>query len=255
MQAVGQVGEAHDLAPKMGSQLFAALQGSVGDHDRFGLARRKMGRTQLDHLAGPDKQDPDLREVFEQLARKPHGRGCHADRMGADFGGRAHLLGHGKRTLEHLAQGGAQGARLFGRTHGVLQLAEDLRLAQHHGIEAAGHTEGVARRHAVFEGVGMGAQHCGRNATRLGQPVQRRLQFGVFTGTIDFRPVAGGDNCRFRLTGQGLAQSVQRGLDLFGGEREPAAQIERRGGVVDAEGPDCHSVWFARIIKFQPPWA
>ncbi len=40
----------------------------------------------------------------------------------------------------------------FGGAHGVLHLAEDLRLAQHHGIEPAGHAEGVARDEARLPG-------------------------------------------------------------------------------------------------------
>ena len=40
--------------------------------------------------------------------------------------------------------------------------------------------------------------------------------------------------CARRALAQGLAQTLQRGLDLVERERKPAAQIERRGGVVDA---------------------
>src|SRR5205085_8434217 len=48
------------------------------------------------------------------------------------------------------------------------------------------------------------------------------------------------------LARQGLAQGPQSGLELVDGVGEPAAHIERRGRVVEAQRPDGHS----GIIKF-----
>jgi hypothetical protein len=144
VQALGQVGQAHDLGAKAAGQLFAALQRAVGDGDGLRLARGKVGGGQLDHLAGADEQHA-RGQVFEQLAGQAHGGGGHADGVRADLGGAAHFLGHGKAALEQLVQRGAQGAGVLGGAHGVLHLAQDLRLAQHHRVQPAGHAEGVAR--------------------------------------------------------------------------------------------------------------
>ena len=43
------------------------------------------------------------------------------------------------------------------------------------------------------------------------------------------------------VAAQRLAQTLQRGRNLVERKRKPATQIERRGGVVDAEGPDAIS--------------
>ena len=64
---------------------------------------------------------------------------------------------------------------------------------------------------------------------------------------VELGAVAGGqDRGLGRGARQLLAQAAQRGRDLVGREREPAAQIQRRGRVVEAEGQDAH----AAIIKF-----
>src|SRR5476651_2070122 len=68
------------------------------------------------------------------------------DTLCADLGGAAHFLGDREAALEQLVQIGAQAARLVGGADGVLDLAEDLRLAQHHRVQPGGDAEGVAHR-------------------------------------------------------------------------------------------------------------
>ena len=94
-------------------------------------------------------------QILEELPGQAHRRRRHADRMGADLGGSAHFLGHGEGALEELVQGGAQRAGGVGLAHGLLELAQDLGLAQHHGIQPAGHPEGVPRGVAAFAHVGV----------------------------------------------------------------------------------------------------
>jgi hypothetical protein len=48
--------------------------------------------------------------------------------------------------------------------HRVLHLAQDLGLAQHHGVQPAGDAEGVAGGQAVVQGVGVRTQQRGRHA-------------------------------------------------------------------------------------------
>jgi hypothetical protein len=52
-----------------------------------------MGRGQLDHVAGTDEQDLGVAQVLEQLRGESHRRGGHADRVAADLGRTANLLG------------------------------------------------------------------------------------------------------------------------------------------------------------------
>jgi hypothetical protein len=67
-----------------------------------------------------------------------------------DVGQGAHLLGDRKGALEQLVQGGAQGAGQPGLAHRQLDLAQDLRLAEHHRIQPRGDAEGVTRGIAVL---------------------------------------------------------------------------------------------------------
>ena len=128
---------------------------------------------------------------------------------------------------------------MLGRAHCVLHLAQDLRLAEHHGIEPAGHAESMAGDRAVFQRVRMRAQHLAADAAAVRQPVQRVVHCGMVARAVNFGAVAGGNDGRFDTTvrialAQRLAQTLQRGRNLVERERETAAQIERRGGVVNA---------------------
>ncbi len=151
MQVLGQLGQRHGAGTKLGGQFFAALGRAVGNRHLLGMAGGKVGRDQLNHLARANKQDANLRQILKQLAGQAHGSGGHADAVRTDFGAAAHLFGHRKAALEQLVQGAAQRPGIFGRAHGVFELAQNLRLAQHHGVEARGHAKGMAGHATVFQ--------------------------------------------------------------------------------------------------------
>ena len=230
-------------------QALAALGGAVGQRHGQRLAGREVRRRQLDHLAGAHEQHPHLAQVLEQLQRQAHRRRRHAYRMGTDLGGAAHLLGHREGTLEQLVQRAAQGAGQPRFAHGELDLAQDLRLAQHHGIESGGDAERVACRRAALGHVGMVGQLGGAGAALLGQPGQRRLrQVGCRAGHrriagrhVELGAIAGGQQrglgCGAR---QALAQRVQRRRQPLGREGETGANVQRRAVVVQADGQHGH---------------
>ncbi len=148
----------------------------------------------------------------------------------------------------------AERAGGLGGAHRVLHLAQDLRLAQHHRVEAAGDAEGVARHVLLRQRVGVRAQHGRRDAAAVRQPAQRVVERGMVGGAVDLGAVArrddGGLDIRVAPAAEGAAQALQRGRDLVEREREAATQVERRGRVVQAQGPDCH---MAAIIKSAAP--
>jgi hypothetical protein len=187
---------------------------------------------QLDHFAGTDKQDPDLGQILEQLGSQSHGGRRHADRMGADFGGSAYFLGHGEAALKQLIECGAQRAGVIGRPDRVLELAKNLRLAQHHGIETTGNTKGVTCGLPVRQRVGVASEFAGGNLSEFGQPVDSAVQFGPVGRAIDLGSVASGEDCRLGATVVRCTQLLQCFAESIQAKREPAAQIERRGGVV-----------------------
>src|SRR5690606_18912971 len=73
-----------------------------------------------------------------------HGCSRHGYRMRADGGLRTDFLGDRKGALEKLMQQSTQRASLLGRAHCVFHLTKNLRLAQHHGVQPAGHPKGMS---------------------------------------------------------------------------------------------------------------
>jgi len=168
VQAVGQIPQTHHLTAKAPGQLLPALQCAVGDGNGLWVFGREVRGAQLNHFARADKQYVDPAQVLKQIACQPHGRCRHADRVGTDFGGRAHFLGDRERSLKQLRQCRAQCAGSIGRAYGVLELPQNLGLTQDHRVQPAGHPESVPRGVTVLQAVGVGAQGVRRNSGRLG---------------------------------------------------------------------------------------
>ncbi len=207
-----------------------------------------MGGAQFDHLAGTDEEHALLGDRFEDALRQPHRRRGHRHGMRADLGGAAYLLGDREGALEQLIQVRAQRAGFGGGAHRVFHLAEDLRLAQHHGIEPAGHAEGVAHGLRLPQRIHVGRQFAGVDVVVVGQPADGVLVGGVFGQVavgraVELGAVAGGEDGglgRALAVRQMLAQRAQRGLELLERKRHLLAQGKRRRMVVDSEGEQLH---------------
>ena len=258
MQPRGQLGQTQARRAKSCRELLATFERAIGHAHGPGCARRKVRGDKLDHFASADEEHADVLEVLEELRRKSHrGRG-HADGMRADLGGAAHFLGHREGTLEELVQGGAQHARVAGVTHGLLHLAKDLRLAQHHRVQARGDAEGVARSVAVFAQIAVLLQLRTCDAGVVGEPVhgrphelmRRGRRHGRGRREIELGAVAGRhQGCLGHSTLQTRAQGLQGRVHLLRAEGQPPAQVERSGDVVEPEGEDAHGsdCSFARL--------
>jgi hypothetical protein len=106
----------------------------------------------------------------------------------------------------------------------------------------AGDAEGMARRLVVVQRIGMRAQQGRGDAAALGQPLDRVVERQVLGGAVDLGAVAGRDDGGLHVGmpvgAEGTPQALQRGGNLVDREREPTAQVKRRGRVVQAESPD-----------------
>ncbi|OIQ80212.1 hypothetical protein GALL_380470 [mine drainage metagenome] len=198
-----------------------------------------MGGDQLDHFAGADEQHPAVGQVLEHGFGQLDAGRCHADRMRADLGRRAHFLGHRERALEHLPQRAAQRAGLGRGAHRVLHLAEDLRLAQHHRIEPAGDAEGMAHGAVLHQPVAVLEQFAGVQVALARQPVDQRLARVVGRGAVDLGAVAGrqdrGLDRAVVARQQGIAQRAQAVPEPVGREGQTLAHPQRGGLVIDAD--------------------
>ena len=92
-------------------------------------------------------------ERAEDLARQFHGGVADRDRHLPDAGLGTHPLGHAEGAGHQAVEPAAERAAILGRGVGGLELAENLRLADHHGIQAGGHAEEVMDRVAAFVAV------------------------------------------------------------------------------------------------------
>ena len=231
----------------------ATLDGAVGDGDLLRLAGAEVGGAQLDHLAGTDEQDALGFERFENAFGQMHAGGGHRHDVGADRRRRANLLGDREGVLEQFVQLCAERAVFFGDAHRVLHLAENLRLADDHRIEAAGDAEGMADRFRLVVGVDVRGDVLAPDLVILGQPVDHYLR--RFGGAVDFGTVAGGQDRH--LAHRPVARQVgQRVRKFVGAKRHALANGEWGGAVVDAEGKD-HRIGLgcterAPIIAFAP---
>ena len=134
---------------------------------------------------------------------------------------------------------GGDGADLAGDGVGLLDLAEDLRLADDHGVERAGDAEEMADGFALAELVEMGLDVVGRDGEVLVQEAEEvgrlsgwRLRVVLQGEELD--AVAGGEDEAF--ADAGLVERAcgwrRRG---GGGDGEALADLDGRGVVVDAE--------------------
>jgi hypothetical protein len=191
-----------------------------------GLRAAKCVAHELDHLARADEQHADLLQVFEELQRQAHGGGGHADRVRADLGGRCAppWPPRSERWKSWCSVVPRVPAGL-GLAHGLLHLAQDLRLAQHHGVQARWRRgRRGARRARPSRDVGVLASSvprvptpacCASHASGRAAPGCAAATPG--RGHVQLGAVAGGQQRRLgRGALQPLAQRAQRQGQLLG---------------------------------------
>ena len=131
--------------------------GAVGDEDAGRAVLDEVADGELGHLAGADEQDGFVGERTEDLAGEIDRDRGDGDRGGADLGLGADFFCDGEGALEEgvelaaLGALAADGSDLAGDGVGLLDLAEDLGLADDHGVQRGGHAEEVTDGLALAE--------------------------------------------------------------------------------------------------------
>jgi hypothetical protein len=138
-----EVRERRGRAAKALRELGGALEVPVADPDRAGALAEAL-RGGLGHLPGAHEQHRVPREVAEDAPREVHGHAADAHRAGPERGLGAHALRDGERARHAAPEQVAERPRLDGEVVRLLHLAEDLRLAEDHALEARRDPEDVA---------------------------------------------------------------------------------------------------------------
>ena len=142
--AVGSSSHGTAVPASARASSWARAQRAVGHVDRERALLDQVLGGQLAHLAGADQQHRAAVEAVEDLLGQLHRGEGDRDRVPRDLRLRAHALGHAEGLAEQRVQLRPDRLARLRQREGVLHLAEDLRLADHHRVEAGGHAEGVA---------------------------------------------------------------------------------------------------------------
>ena len=185
--------EGDGFAVELCGQGRGAVEGAVADEDLFGSVGDQMAGGQFAHLAGSDEVHRLAVQTAEDLLRQFDGDRCDGDRRSGDGGLIADLFGYGKGAGEELIElrvDRAEGAR---GGVGFLDLTENLRLADHHGIQAGGDAEDVldGLQALVLEDVGLVL--AAAEAEVLAHEALQ-IAMAVLGAGEDLHPVAGGDD-------------------------------------------------------------
>ncbi len=145
--------------------------------------------------------------------------------------------------VKHQAEPAGVARELLGFFH----LPEDLRLAQHHRVEAAGDAERVPHGIHVRQHVRVAVQFVEVQLSFGGDELAQRLlrDIGLFDGAIKLGPVARGDDRGLAdpaagRSAQAIAQATDRCAHFVGQEGDSLTHCERRSGVVEPEGKELH---------------
>jgi len=142
-------------------------------------------------------------------------------------------------VLEQPLQQCAEGAGAVGGLIGGLDLAENLRLAQHQRIQSRGDPQQMAHRALVGVLVQIGAQVDAVQQVIPGQPFDHLLTIAVPQVAIQLGAIAGRQDRRLVGTAAG-AQIVQRREQALGGKGDPLTDTDGGSLVIQAKGQQGH---------------
>jgi len=139
-------------------ELLRVFERAVGNEDPLGLGIDQVARGKLDGFASADQQHGRLIEPREHLLRKSYRRVRDRHRMRADAGIGAHPFGDRETMLEQPVEPGLERMRAARGLPGMLDLAEDLRLAEDERIEPGRDPEQMAHRSRIGVAVEVGIE-------------------------------------------------------------------------------------------------
>ena len=234
-----QVGQGNGITAKPASQRLRVVEGAVGDNQALHLGRRQVTCGKFDGFTCADQQHAGIGEVGENPLGQAHGGECDRDRIGADAGIGANPLGHREGVLEQALQRRIEGACVAGHVVRTLDLAQDLRFAEHHRLKASGDAEQVAHRIglgvAIEELIDIGAVQL----LVAVQPLERRGLRARIDVAVKLGTIAGRED--HRLAHARLGHQITQGADrVVRAECRPFAQGDRGAKMIESECDQGH---------------
>ena len=239
---VGHVDERHGLGADAGGQRQRPGLRAVGHHQVDALARAGQGDGHaLAHVTRAQQQHGLAGQSAQPVTR--HGDGRLRDRrdLAADAGLGAGPLAALERVPQQQVELRTGGALVAGPVPGLLDLALDLALAQHGGVEPGRHREQVGGGRRVVVDVEVVGEVLGRQERVLGQEAADVAVGAVepFGDRVHLGPVARGEH--HGLADVLAAAQVVEGLgDLTVRHVHPLEQLERGSAVVQSDDDDRH---------------
>ena len=134
--------------------------------------------------------------------------------------------------MKQAIQNPAGGALFAGQSVGLLGLADNLILAQHHRIQPGDNAEPMPPRLLVRKLVEVILEHLRRQIVRLGDEADDIVEIRNFgwAGNDDFHPVASAEDSGF-ATGKLLLENHQSGGNTSGRKPLPS-HFHRRGAMI-----------------------
>ena len=153
--------EGDDPAVEGLGKLAGALLRAVGDEDGACSLLHEMAGCEFAHFSCADEEDGAAVERAEDFAGQFDGDRGDGDGVGADGGFGADALGCGEGGLEEMFELAGDGASGAGDGKSVFDLAENLRFADDHGVEAGGDAEEMANGLLIAVLVDVRRENCG----------------------------------------------------------------------------------------------
>jgi len=234
----GSIGKLHGyLVGDLSCELRGALMSTVGDEDGSCALLDEMPRGQIGHLARAYDKHCLSSQATEDLTCHFDGDRGDGDGRAADLGLGADTLGYGEGTLQQRLQRRGDSADLVRDGIGLLDLAEDLRLADYHGVQRAGDAEEMTDRLAVAELVKVRLDGVGWNGEVFVQEAKEVCRIALRAVVLhgeELDTVTGGEDHGFaysRLLGEGACGVGEASC----WDCETLADLDGRGGVIDAD--------------------
>src|SRR5581483_10277245 len=224
-------------AAERARQLDGAIERTVRHDDaRDAVALQVAGR-ELAHLAGADHHRGLVAEVVEDALREVDRRGADGHGLAGDAGLRADPLRDAERALQAAAEEPAGGPRLGRDPVLLLQLPEDLRLADHHRVEARRDPEEVVQRVLPAALVAVDRERRRRHRALPREEADDRVArvAAAARDRQDLDPVARRQDQRLDDARRVREQAARGAREVLLGNREALPDLDRRRVMAHAD--------------------